>query len=114
MSTYSRITRHPNTGQWHKATWHDDYFGEHLYGVEFPDDKVVYPAEQVAQAQLKTFWVADVLETLRERGWDDDTVLRFLAKLEQTYKARWQRDPVGGEGAVDWFAELRGDTGDAE
>jgi len=26
MSTYSRQTKHPETNEWHKAIWMDDYY----------------------------------------------------------------------------------------
>lgn len=100
MSTYKKITKHPLNGSYFNATWHDDYFGPHLYGVSFDGDKVVYPAEQVEQAQLKEFWVADVLEALRKAGNDEKQIIRFLAALQETYNERWDRDPEGGEGAV--------------
>jgi hypothetical protein len=38
MSNYIRETRHPRTGQWEQATWIDDLFGRHCYGVVFPSD----------------------------------------------------------------------------
>lgn len=38
MSTYSRETKHPKTGAWERATWYDDLFGNHNYGVVFPSD----------------------------------------------------------------------------
>lgn len=44
MSTYKAITLHPLTGMPELATWHDDYYGQHEYGVEFPSDKKVFPA----------------------------------------------------------------------
>jgi len=104
MSNYSEITRHPLTGVYHVAEWTDDYFGPHRYGVRFPDDPVVYPAEQVAQKQLKEFWVADVLETLRAtKVLNDEQIVAFFNDLNRSYKARWKRDPVGGEGAVDYY-----------
>ena len=43
MSTYSKQTKHPVTGEWHEATWIDDYYGRHLYGVQFPDAKIFDP-----------------------------------------------------------------------
>ncbi len=110
MSNYTKITRHPNTGEYALAKYIDDYFGQHKYGVEFPDDKVVYPIEQVKKAQLKEFWVDDVIEAIRVIGRSAvDTesmpteafVLLFLDELQTAYKARWERDPIGGEGAVD-------------
>lgn len=38
MSTYNRRTKHPRTGQWEEATWYDDLFGPHRYGVVFPSE----------------------------------------------------------------------------
>ena len=37
MSTYARSTRHPETGEFEPAIWHDDFFGSHHYGVQFSD-----------------------------------------------------------------------------
>lgn len=45
MSTYWKTTKHPETGKWEKATWHDDHFGKHHYGVEFPDGSMWDPWE---------------------------------------------------------------------
>ena len=104
MSTYSKITRHPVTGVYELATWYDDYFGQHMYGVGFSDQKV-YPAEQVSKAQLKEFWVEDVMEAFtRCRPFKDSEnieLIIFLSEVNNAYKRRWERDPTGGEGAVD-------------
>lgn len=43
MSSYIQKTRNPYTGQWEMATWHDNYFGPHHYGVEFNDGQIVDP-----------------------------------------------------------------------
>jgi len=43
MSTYSKQTKHPITGEWHKATWIDDYYGKHNYGVQFPNSDIFDP-----------------------------------------------------------------------
>ncbi len=45
MSTYQRLTKHPKTGEWEKATWHDNLFGGHHYGVVFPSDEKVSELE---------------------------------------------------------------------
>lgn len=37
MSTYQRWTKHPKTKKWHLATWIDNYFGNHHYGVQFTE-----------------------------------------------------------------------------
>lgn len=47
MSTFKKITQHPITKEWEDATWRDDYFGDHNYGVEFPSDKKVYDPRAV-------------------------------------------------------------------
>lgn len=106
MSDYSKITRHPNTGVYENAKYRDDYFGTHMYGVFFPSDNKVYPLEQVSKAQLKEFWAEDVLEAFRLYIGEDSMtpegdLLVFLGYLDKAYKARWDRDPLGGEGAAE-------------
>lgn len=117
MSDYKQLTRHPLRDQYHFAEWKDDYFGPHLYGVKFPDDTIVYPAQQVKDAQLLTFWADDVLVALGnylKEGWNDEANiqkehLKFLSELSKAYKARWKRDPIGGEGAVNELRKIRGE-----
>lgn len=49
MSTFNRQTKHPVTGEWENATWYDDWFGNHRYGVVFPSDlKKGYTARDCA------------------------------------------------------------------
>ena len=43
MSTYEAITKHPITGKWELATWYDDHFGNHNYGVKFSDGRIFDP-----------------------------------------------------------------------
>jgi len=43
MSTYSKQTKHPVTGEWHEATWIDDFYSRHNHGVEFPDGQIYNP-----------------------------------------------------------------------
>lgn len=43
MSSYLRWTKHPETGEWHKAFWIDDHYAPHHYGVKFNDDKFFDP-----------------------------------------------------------------------
>lgn len=43
MSTYSKQTKHPATDEWHEATWIDDFYGKHCYGVKFPNGEVFNP-----------------------------------------------------------------------
>jgi hypothetical protein len=43
MSTFSKLTKNPKTGEWEICVWHDDYFAHHHYGVEFPDGTIVDP-----------------------------------------------------------------------
>lgn len=39
MSTFKKTTKHPVRGDWQYATWYDDMFGNHNYGVVFPSDE---------------------------------------------------------------------------
>ena len=45
MSTYKMMTKNPDSGLWELATWHDDHFGKHKYGVEFMDGTIINPEE---------------------------------------------------------------------
>ena len=45
MSSYIRQTKHPITGYWEEASWLDDYFGSHSYGVKFPSSGKVFRAD---------------------------------------------------------------------
>lgn len=46
MSNYQAPAYHPRTGELQDAMFLDDYFGKHLYGVQFADGKI-YPADYV-------------------------------------------------------------------
>lgn len=46
MSSYQRLTAHPETGKAEKAEWLDDYFGHYNYGVRFPSDGKVFRADE--------------------------------------------------------------------
>lgn len=100
MSTYSKVTRHPQTGKWELATWHDDYFGHHEYGVEFPSDKKVYPVDIVQPKQIKHYWADDVRAALQEIYHDYGIAagmsfqlfeVEFLDEIENAYKIRWKK-----------------------
>jgi len=43
MSTFFKQTKHPKTKEWQVATWMDDYYGKHRYGVKFPSGEVFDP-----------------------------------------------------------------------
>lgn len=112
MSTYTKITRHPLTKNYEVATFHDDYFGHHIYGVEFPSDGKVFPTELVNPKQIENFWAEDVIMAFREVNdgisESDPRLSDFLNQIEAEYQRRWERDPIGGEGAVDWLQRITG------
>lgn len=62
MSSYTAITRHPETGVWEDADWMDNFYGSRHYGVKFADGKVYNP-ERVK------------LHTRNPIGWMDEGVL---------------------------------------
>lgn len=43
MSKYNAITKNPRTGKYEAATWLDNHFGSHKYGVKFADGTVYNP-----------------------------------------------------------------------
>jgi len=45
MSSYNRITKHPETGNFELAEWVDDYYGHYYYGVRFADGRVFKAAD---------------------------------------------------------------------
>jgi hypothetical protein len=69
MSNFIQPTIHPNTGNVEDATWHDNYFGHHRYGVEFADG-AIFPESAVKIAEL----VKDQtpLGAEFEKVWDDN------------------------------------------
>lgn len=106
MSTFKRVTKHPQTRVYEIATWIDDYFGDHIYGVAFQSDGKVYPTELVDDSEIKNFWAADVktafLRFLEEVGMvqtPEEHLLQYLNLIQRAYDARWERDPAKGEGA---------------
>jgi hypothetical protein len=109
MSTFPRVTKHPITGKYEKAMWIDDYFGQHIYGVQFQSDDKVWPTELVDNNEPKNFWVEDVkvafLDYLKNTGCkafhDPEVELtKFLNFIQYAYKERWADDPIGGRGAT--------------
>lgn len=46
MSTYKALTKNPRTGNYEEATWIDDYFGNHHYGVQFEGEDMVYDVDK--------------------------------------------------------------------
>lgn len=102
MSTYTKITKHPQTGDYEKATWHDNYFGQHIYGVEFPSDGKVYPTDIVEAKQVYDLWADDVMkayEVMLQK--QNGTLVDFLNEIQSQYKKRWEKDPVTGDGATE-------------
>lgn len=46
MSSYKKVTKHPYTKEFEKAEWIDNYYGRRNYGVRFPSDNRVFPADK--------------------------------------------------------------------
>lgn len=102
MSSYKKVVRHPNTGVYQEASYIDDYFAPNFYGVQFPEDEKVYPIDFVEERQIDNFWKNDVIAAFQYvSGFagNDKATITFLNQIEKEYKARWSRDPLGGEGA---------------
>lgn len=107
MSTFNRVSKHPQTGKWELATWIDDYFGSHIYGVLFNSDEKVYPTDMVEDIEVKNYFAEDVkiafLKFIEDEGRvhaPNEDLLKFLNNIELAYNERWERDPILGEGAT--------------
>ena len=108
MSSYSQVTKHPITGEYEKAEYIDDYFGPHGYAVKFPSDEKYWPVQLVDDSQIHTFWVQDVIaawQYMTGFAANETALITFLNQINREYKARWERDPLGGEGAMEWFQD---------
>lgn len=98
MSTYTKITKHPQTGLYEAAVWYDDYFGHHLYGVEFKSDDKVYPSDLVERKQVYEFWAEDVTNAFKRfipgHANENEAILEFLNTIQAEYVKRWEKDPA--------------------
>lgn len=43
MTSYTKLTKHPETGVWEMANWINDWFSMYKCGVKFPDGKIFDP-----------------------------------------------------------------------
>lgn len=78
MSSYKRLTQHPETHEAEHAEWLDDYFGNHNYGVRFPSDGQVFRADEYEWNENPQTMV---LESSNPKG---------ILTIEQTEKgSRW-------------------------
>mgnify|MGYP003965044787 CR=1 FL=1 len=57
MSTYQDVGINPKNGQREIATWVDDAYGRHLYGVRFADG-TMYPAQQITRVSAGELFTA--------------------------------------------------------
>jgi hypothetical protein len=74
MSNYHALTRHPITGKIQQASWLDDSFGHHIYGVRFPGDETIYPGKDCTE--VSSYDAAAEIERLR-------AALRQLAEIDK-------------------------------
>lgn len=104
MSSFAKITKHPNDGKYYLASWIDDYFAPHYYGVKFPNDEKVYPADFVEERQIHDFWADDVINAFKYvMGFEgtDKQVINFLNQIQKEYRKRCELDPLTGGGATE-------------
>lgn len=77
MSSYKKLTKHPETKQFELATWIDNYFGEHNSGIIFDSspnvihdsrDEEFETKEDTAQEINIDFWSKSRQETNNEQS----------------------------------------------
>lgn len=79
MSTYRRMSKASGMDKYELATWHDDYFGYHNYGVEFPDGQVLDP--RVIKIRTRDFTEKERIElttTPAETYWLKEMLMKFF------------------------------------
>ena len=66
MSHFTKMAKHPLTGNMEPADWLDGYYGGHRYGVRFRDGEV-FPEERINgnTARAEATGRIDVTETAR-------------------------------------------------
>jgi 5-methylcytosine-specific restriction endonuclease McrBC GTP-binding regulatory subunit McrB len=67
MSTYKRETKHPITGEWGNATWMDDYFGQHRYGIKFDGEETVFKENEYEWETRDDLPLEQPIESWEER-----------------------------------------------
>lgn len=76
MSSYHARTRHPKTGKICNASWIDDAFGRHQYGVQFPGEEVLWRPEEVKLAQPGEYDLGDEVCDMHD-GLPDGAIKHF-------------------------------------
>lgn len=79
MSNFSKLTKHPLTGDWEMADWLDNYFGQHHYGVKFPSGEVFNADEKdlETKASPQQPSVDEILENEFEWSVRNNKTVRF-------------------------------------
>lgn len=70
MSTFSRWTKNPISGDWEHALWIDDHFGHHNYGIRFTSGMTLDPR----------------LHDLQSSSWPDECGSEEWKPLDEFYK----------------------------
>ena len=94
MSNTKRLTKHPETKQFELATWIDDYFGEHNYGIIFDSSpNVIHDSrdEEFEVKENKTDWESRFDKKLSDYAnayyWDNEGwTKKHLTELEKQDK----------------------------
>jgi len=60
MSSYCQMTQHPTTKKWEMASWMDDFFGIHLYGVRFKSGEIFNPQDWILKTKEKFGALKDI------------------------------------------------------
>jgi hypothetical protein len=84
------MSKNPKTGKWEMATWRDDYFGQHHYGVEFPDGEI-YDEEkiEIETRDRETFMSKELIIKATEEAnlsqWIQMEIWKWYKKRDDTH-----------------------------
>lgn len=98
MSNFCVETKHPETGEWEMAWWLDNYFGPHLYGVQFdlrPLGMVYDPREIEFKTRVTTTDLAPKRRRCHPRELNPKTRIITMSAAKKRKVSKEKRDAQG-------------------
>ncbi len=95
MSTYNQMTKNPDTGQWEDATWIDDYFGPHQYGVRFPSSEQIWGGRELETRDYTAEEQVVMLEESLKSSLDNEAQMRELFRSTERELANLKQELRG-------------------
>lgn len=79
MSNFKAKAKRPDSNKWEEVEMLDNYFGSHVYGVRFPDGKVIKESKCEVKTEMGTHIGDERMKKLTE---GEETTFIILASKE--------------------------------